>query len=672
MVLLVVAAGAFLLSTAGTHAQAASTTRPYEVTFVARECPTYQDISANLARNNIQESLQDLGPDTFYQPGQPISPSIETPHQPNCTPLVGWDFTFGSGINGTTPGTNLSRVSNPGAPMTSEASVPLLDPQGDPTGDSIAGAVTVALTPAQVSAAMTRNLWVQGGTATDPLGTGSFGDRYAFGALRCAIDNLNGDNVEWVGFPTGSTNVFCYYYAVSQTPAPGTIVIKKQQVLAADESFSTNTFQFNGSVSYNPGGNFDVPVSGPSGATGSVSFTRDSGVDWNFSELPYGGFSFTSVTCSSSSGLSTFKQGAGTPAPTLSSTVNDPVIVDLAPADVASCTYVDTRNVVDLTVLKQTTGGTGSSTFGFGMTGPSGALPDLSATVSQPDDPVVACTASSVCDTLDTGGSFPATYTVTEALPPASPSGSWAVSGFECNGNGGPTSDLTQSVTITSLSDASQACVFTDSFTPTGSLTITKTTTGGIGSTDFVVTPATPPSGESDTGQSLLDATTTQPGVPVTATLSSGPPLDPLTVAQQYSITEEGPDDTAAGTWATHSISCNGAATDPTASDTVVTLTAADPHVTCAFTNAFAATPPATTTTTTTTTSATATTTTDTGGQVAATTAALKLAPTGLDVRLLLEVGVVLVLVGLALIAVDRRRRPQRPVPVPTEDGRPS
>ena len=374
MVLLVVAAGAFLLSTAGTHAQAASTTRPYEVTFVARECPTYQDISANLARNNIQESLQDLGPDTFYQPGQPISPSIETPHQPNCTPLVGWDFTFGSGINGTTPGTNLSRVSNPGAPMTSEASVPLLDPQGDPTGDSIAGAVTVALTPAQVSAAMTRNLWVQGGTATDPLGTGSFGDRYAFGALRCAIDNLNGDNVEWVGFPTGSTNVFCYYYAVSQTPAPGTIVIKKQQVLAADESFSTNTFQFNGSVSYNPGGNFDVPVSGPSGATGSVSFTRDSGVDWNFSELPYGGFSFTSVTCSSSSGLSTFKQGAGTPAPTLSSAVNDPVIVDLAPADVASCTYVDTRNVVDLTVLKQTTGGTGSSTFGFGMTGPSGAL----------------------------------------------------------------------------------------------------------------------------------------------------------------------------------------------------------------------------------------------------------------------------------------------------------
>ncbi len=669
MALVAMAAAAFLLSTAGSHAQAAGTTHPYQVTFVARQCPNYQDISANLARNNIQESLQDLGPDTFYQPGQPISPSIETPHQPACTPLAGWQFTFGSGIDGTTPGTNLSRVSAPGAPVTTEASVPLLDPQGDPTGGSIAGAVTVALTPAQVSAALSRNLWVQGGTATDPLGTGSFGDRYAFGALRCAIDNLNGDNVEWVGFPTGTTNVFCYYYAVSQTPAPGTIVVKKQQVLAADETASTNTFPFNGSVSYNPGGNFDVPVSGPSGATGSVSFTRDSGVDWNFTELPYGGFSFTSVTCSSNSGLSTFKQGSGTPAPTLTSTVNDPVIVDLAPADVATCTYVDTRNVVDLTVLKQTTGGSGPTTFDFGMTGPTGGLPDLSATVSQPDDPVVACTATAVCDTVDTGGSFPATYTMTEALPPAAPAGTWAVSGFECNGNGGPTTDPTQSVTITSLSDAIQACVFTDSFTPTGSVTITKTTTGGVGSTDFVVTPVTLPSDESDTGQTLLSATTTQPGVPVTATLTSGPPIDPLAVNQQYSITEEGPENTVAGTWATHSISCNGAATDPTASDTVVTLTAADPHITCAFTNAFTAAPPATTTTTTT--AAVTTTTTTAGPQVASATSAVKLAATGLDTPLLLEVGVLLVLAGLALMAGEWTRRSHGPRPGSGERGRP-
>jgi hypothetical protein len=32
------------------------------VTIAARQCPTYTDIRANRARNNIQESLRDLGP----------------------------------------------------------------------------------------------------------------------------------------------------------------------------------------------------------------------------------------------------------------------------------------------------------------------------------------------------------------------------------------------------------------------------------------------------------------------------------------------------------------------------------------------------------------------------------------------------------------------------------
>src|ERR1700742_331829 len=38
----------------------------YYVTFVARSCPEYTDIFANKARNDIQESLKDLGPDTPY------------------------------------------------------------------------------------------------------------------------------------------------------------------------------------------------------------------------------------------------------------------------------------------------------------------------------------------------------------------------------------------------------------------------------------------------------------------------------------------------------------------------------------------------------------------------------------------------------------------------------
>src|SRR5882672_8770453 len=57
---LVIAVAAALLAVPA-HAQTG-----YQVTLAARECAQYTDIMANLARNNIQESLQDLGPDTVY------------------------------------------------------------------------------------------------------------------------------------------------------------------------------------------------------------------------------------------------------------------------------------------------------------------------------------------------------------------------------------------------------------------------------------------------------------------------------------------------------------------------------------------------------------------------------------------------------------------------------
>ena len=78
-----------MVAAPGPSAQAA-TPGSYLVTFVARQCPTYQDITANLAPNNIQESLQDLGANTAYSSDQPISPSVETPNQPNCTRLTNW------------------------------------------------------------------------------------------------------------------------------------------------------------------------------------------------------------------------------------------------------------------------------------------------------------------------------------------------------------------------------------------------------------------------------------------------------------------------------------------------------------------------------------------------------------------------------------------------------
>jgi hypothetical protein len=87
------------------------------VTFAARVCDTYTDISANRARNSIQESLKDLGPDTNYLSGERVSPAREEE-----------------------------------------------------------------------------------------------------GALRCATDNVNGDNVEYIRFPDNVEHVYCFAYYVQPPP----------------------------------------------------------------------------------------------------------------------------------------------------------------------------------------------------------------------------------------------------------------------------------------------------------------------------------------------------------------------------------------------------------------------------------------------------------------------
>ena len=115
------------------------------ITFVARSCPEYTDIMANRARNNIQESLRDLGKDSVYGGGTPVSPTIEEPNQPNCTPLPGWDFQLGTSYRGKSPGTdNLSTVAGAFAtPITTGGPVPELDASGVDTGRTIDGAVTL-------------------------------------------------------------------------------------------------------------------------------------------------------------------------------------------------------------------------------------------------------------------------------------------------------------------------------------------------------------------------------------------------------------------------------------------------------------------------------------------------------------------------------------------------
>jgi len=679
----------------------AATSGNYLVTFVARSCPNYTDITANLARNNIQESLQDLGGDTLYTSGQPISPTIEEQGQPldnPCVPLDNWQFTFGNGIGAKNTQYNLSTVSSPGSPITVQNSVPLLDPQGNATGQSIQAATTVTLTQNQVNAAMSHNLWVQGGTPTDPLLNTPFPRAYAFGALRCAVDNLNGDNVEWVGFPSGQTHVFCYYYAVSQAPTSGTIVIQKQ--LAVPES-ATNTFPFAGNVSYNPPpGATDPPQNSPFQVSvagtgpGSTSFVRSANLvgpgapaPWDFRELATTGFDPPVAPVCHGTNVSPQPVSVITqPDPTFPS---DPtsVSVRLAPGDTVTCLYTNTRITTgSLTVLKQTSGGVGGP-FGITVTGPPTppsqvpTVTPLTVSTSEPDVPVAAQDAgghTTISDAVQ--GGYQLVEDIGTANSPgnvAANGGTWTVSGFGCDDGVTtyPQTDPIQNVTVTA--GESLVCTFTNLFHPVGSLTITKTTTGGVGSTDFVVTPIPNPANpddQTDPTPLLLGATTIQPGVPSTA---SGDSLSALPVGtaqypQKYLVDEEGPLDSSSGTWSPQAIACdNGVSVAAGTAEVEIQLSPATPDVTCAFTNAFTATPPATTTTTT---PPTTTTTSTVPGGVAANDTGQSggaLAMTGEDVRLPLGIAGGLALVGVMLLLVDRVRRRTVPVGVDRRDEPP-
>lgn len=131
-------------------AVAMAQTSQLKVTFAARVCDDYTDIMANRARNNLQESLRDLGPDSTYSASNSVNPTDEANGSPNCRPLPGWRFTTGAGIAGASPSTDyLSTVTNPiRSDIVTQQSTPLLNAQGNPVGNqSLEGAVTTTLTP---------------------------------------------------------------------------------------------------------------------------------------------------------------------------------------------------------------------------------------------------------------------------------------------------------------------------------------------------------------------------------------------------------------------------------------------------------------------------------------------------------------------------------------------
>jgi len=525
------------------HAATTSQTQAatYQVTVAARACPNYSDVFANRSRNNIMESLQNLGPDSPYTSFTQVLPLVEDGYAPqtSCHALSGWKFSFGSGYTRPVPGTNLSYVTGTSSTNnrieTTKSSTPLLDQYGVPTGTNIAGATTFTLSQSEISMASAPNrYWVMGGTPSQPLGPNPAD--YGFAALRCATDNLNGDNVEWISFPTTATHVFCYAFYVQPPPTAGVINIVKK--ITAPQP-SDQTFNFNGSLSYAPAGALSLTV--PAGSTTtSQSFVRGAvspgGSPWTLAETVPSAYQLTGMDCTSSLGTSTWSTFGSDQNSLLPGGANG-LAITLAAGDTVTCTYENSfipplPGYIEL--VKQVRTADGSpipsgvlpQSFNYNLSGPGGASSTTSLTVN--------------AGTSDSGPPFhtslvAGTWTVSEDTPSPSPGWRWQVEGAECAlTDGSVVSSATASVTIDVPAGGGAACAFTNEMVPLGSLTIRFTSFGGTGTF----------SADISSGSTALSqiATTLSSGQAVVATGDSTSPL-----MGSWTVIPSAPAPTAAG-----------------------------------------------------------------------------------------------------------------------------
>ena len=535
------------------------------LTIAARECDDYDDIRANLARNDIQESLQDLGADTLYESGDPVDPLREAAGQPTCRPITGWTFTIGDGIAPQVEGPwgALSVVTDPDADMpVTEASVPLRDWDGNPiAGTRIAGAVTVGLTDAQIDRANRNALWVQGGTANDPVlyTTPPFAGRYGFGALRCSVDDLNGDNVETAAFPSGTRHAFCYAYYVTPPPTSGTIVIRKQ----VQGSEAAETFNYSGNLSYNPGGAFSLTASDSS--ADSVEFvraeTRSGDEPWTVTEEARDGWSLTDLACTSQTGAST----------TTTSPATRTAQITLGSGDTVTCTFTNrlTPPAGVLVLRKVTRGGVGSFQFRVRDTNRAVAARRTLRTRAEEGAGAVSLIK------LD-----PGRYEVSERLP-VSGQGEWRRVRVICNGE---RQDTGKPASVQITAGRGAVCTFVNRLDLVGEIKVRGVTIGGLGAALYVTRLGSDP-----TQQRIQFARTERQGVPELAT---GQPTRELPFGGYVIQEAMGLDTTSssarasqagAAEWRLVAVTCNGRLVPAVQGRVSLRITRAQPLQACTY-----------------------------------------------------------------------------------------
>lgn len=534
------------------------------VTFAARECASYKDIRANLARNNIMESLEDLGEDSLYKTGEQVNPVTETLGQPKCKPIDGWKFTLGAGIKEravTGPWGALSIVTDPFATsIVTESPTDLRGFRGRRVDEAtLDGAATIELGKDEAALAQRGVLWVQGGIPTDPVlfGEPQFDGKYGFGALRCALDDVNGDNVEWIGFPEGGTHVFCYAYYVTPPPSSGKIVIRKE---VQGQGIAPEVFDFAGTVSYNPGGAFALEAG--SNAPGERIFYRGQtgpGEEpWTAHEEVPKGWQLASLKCTHGASQVAVDQSAAK------------VSISLAASDTVTCTYVDrlAPTVGALILRKITEGGVGAFTYrvvdGAGQTVATRTVETEQATVPAYAKPIKLA---------------PGTYTAFERSP-TDPKGEWRPVDVACNGR---EKNSEADVEFTIKAGSGVVCSFTNRLVYRGQIRIAKETIGNVGSAGFDIS-----SGDDPELELHQFAVVDREGEAVRAKGDSSRRLPYGSYSIQEFATHEGEQ----GSWALVEVICNGRVRPFAQGKVTVRLSRSSPRLACKFVNRFSAKPP--------------------------------------------------------------------------------
>jgi hypothetical protein len=469
---------------------ATSAATRYQVTFAARSCASFGDLVANQVRGDDGETVGRPGRDSGYQVGQPIDPNVEDDLDAGCTDLAGWRFSLGSGHEHKGPLSTVTGTVTSTSPTKDWTA--RLDSTGRDTGGLLAAAVTVPLTDDQVRLAGGRQLWVQGGTPTQPVPDG-----YAFGALRCAVDGRTGGNIQWLTFPAGIRHVYCYAYYVKGPGTPGTVTVRLRTTRPIGYP---QPVPLRSDLSFAPSGVFTLASSGD---PVEQSFARTAGQFAIAPQVPTG-WRVAEATCTASrpdGGSATSTWNVDAPTGTAD--------VTLAAGDAVVCAYtLEPPAVPAGLTVRLFSPGAGAA---FGVTlaagsGPAGPqptptpdpeptpTPDPQPTPTPDPQPATqALTATTSSDgvavtatgaDLSTLAAGPYTVTVT---PPTAEAAGWTLTAALCNGTAATISGMAATVTVTA--GAPLECVLRLTRKPPA-LTLSVVTAGDMTTAGFSVVPA--------------------------------------------------------------------------------------------------------------------------------------------------------------------------------------